>query len=75
MLLSGETTRRRVTVETDLDKGLAPVAGDRVQLQQLLFNLLLNAIEAMDSVLDRPKKLFISSKQPSPGNRSGRDTG
>ena len=64
-LLGGETTRRRVAVETDLDQGLAPVAGDRLQLQQLLFNLLLNAIEAMDHLLDHPKKLFISSKRHS----------
>ena len=65
-LLNGETTRRRVAVETDLGEDLAPVAGDRVQLQQMVFNLLLNGIEAMDSVVDRPKKLFIGSKQPSP---------
>jgi signal transduction histidine kinase len=32
----------------------------------VVFNLLLNGIEAMDSVVDRPKKLFICSKQPSP---------
>jgi len=66
VLVSGETMRRRVAVETDLDKGLAPVAGDRVQLQQLVFNLVLNGIEAMDSVLDRPKKVFISSRRHSP---------
>jgi hypothetical protein len=65
-LLNGEITRRRVAVETDLGHDLAYVAGDRVQLQQLVFNLLLNAIEAMDPVVDRPKKLFIGSKQPSP---------
>jgi PAS domain S-box-containing protein len=65
-LLNGETTRRRVAVETDLGEDLAPVAGDRVQLQQVVFNLLLNGIEAMDSVEDRPKKLFICSKRPSP---------
>jgi signal transduction histidine kinase len=62
-------------VETDLDKDLAPVAGDRVQLQQLVFNLLLNGIEAMDSVVDRPKKLFDPFETAQPGNRSGRDTG
>ena len=65
-LLSGERTRRGVSVETDLDKDLGPVAGDRVQLQQVVFNLFLNGIEAMDSVLDRPKKLFIRSKRQSP---------
>jgi signal transduction histidine kinase len=65
-LLNGETTRRRVVVETDLGQDLALVVGDRVQLQQLVFNLLLNGIEAMDSVVDRPKKLFICSKRPSP---------
>ena len=64
-LLKGETARRRVAVETDLGQGLPLVAGDRVQLQQLVFNLLLNGIEAMDAVVDRPKKLSIASKQPS----------
>ncbi len=65
-LLTGETARKRVAVETDLGRDLAPVTGDRVQLQQVVFNLLLNGIEAMDSVVDGPKKLFISSKRPSP---------
>jgi PAS domain S-box-containing protein len=65
-LLTGETGRKRVAVETDLAQDLKPVAGDRVQLQQLVFNLLLNSIEAMDAVVDRPKKLFVCSKQPSP---------
>ncbi len=65
-LLTGETARKRVAVETDLGQRLAPVAGDRVQLQQVVFNLLLNGIEAMESVVDRPKKLFICSKRPSP---------
>jgi hypothetical protein len=65
-LLSGETVKRRVAVETDLADDLPPVMGDRVQLQQLTFNLLLNGIEAMDPVLDRPKKLFVRSKRHNP---------
>ena len=65
-LLTGETARKRVAVETNLGRDLAPVLGDRVQLQHLVFNLLLNAIEAMDPVVDRPKKLFIGLRQPSP---------
>ena len=65
-LLNGEITRKRVAVETDLGHDLAPIAGDRVQLQELLFNLLLNGIEAMDSVVDRPKRLVVSSRRPSP---------
>jgi hypothetical protein len=62
-LMDGETARRRVAVETDLGRDLAPVAGDRVQLQQLVFNLFLNGIEAMEPVLDRPKKLSITSRR------------
>ncbi len=65
-LLAGEAARRRVAVETELGQDLRPVVGDRVQLQELVFNLTLNAIEAMDPVVDRPKKLSICSKQPSP---------
>jgi len=65
-LLRGETAKRRVIVETDLEKDMAPVMGDRVQLQQLLLNLLLNGIEAMDPVIDRSKKLFIRSKRDCP---------
>jgi len=64
-LLSGETARRGVALETELDDDLPTVFGDRVQLQQLIFNLLLNAIEAMDSVVDRPKTLVIRSKRQS----------
>ena len=65
-LLTGETARGRIAVEMDLGEDLAPVVGDRVQLQQLVFNLILNAIEAMDSVVDGPREIFICSKQISP---------
>ena len=65
-LMSGETARRAVTVETDLARELGPVSGDHVQLQHLVFNLLLNAVEAMDPVVSRPRKLFICSKQICP---------
>jgi hypothetical protein len=64
-LLDGETVKRHVAVETDLGKDLPLVPGDRVQLQQLVRNLLLNGIEAMDPVHDRPKKLCVRSKQDS----------
>jgi len=62
-LTRSEVVRKGVAVETELKPDLPSVAGDRVQLQQLLFNLLVNAIEAMDEVADRPKRLFIRSKQ------------
>jgi len=62
-LLRGETAKRRVMVETNLGQNLPPVTGDRVQLQQLILNLLLNGIEAMDPVTDYPKRLFIRSIQ------------
>ena len=46
-LLRSEIIERSVSVELDLAPGLPPVVGDRVQLQQVVLNLLLNAIEAM----------------------------
>jgi hypothetical protein len=65
-LLGGETAKKRIAVEMDLGKNLPSVVADRVQLQQLIFNLVLNGIEAMEPVLDRPKKLFIRSKHHYP---------
>lgn len=65
-LLSGEVAKRQVAVETDLAYDLPSVVGDRVQLQQLVFNLLLNGIEAMDTIGDRPRKLAVRTTLESP---------
>jgi PAS domain S-box-containing protein len=62
-LLQGETLRQGVLVETELEEALPPVMADRLQLQQVLFNLLQNGVEAMDTLTDRPKKLVIRSKR------------
>jgi signal transduction histidine kinase len=68
-LLRGEAAKKGVAVEMDLESNLPPIVGDRVQLQQLLLNLLVNgidAIDAMDPILDRPRKLLIRSKKHRP---------
>jgi signal transduction histidine kinase len=61
-LIRKETVEKRIAIETDLEKRLPSLPGDRVQLQQVIFNLLLNGIEAMENVTDRPRKLFICSR-------------
>src|SRR5258705_5511218 len=60
--------RNGVSVQTVLAEGLAPVQGDRVQLQQVVMNLVLNAIEAMGSVEAGPREVLISTGQ-NQGNR------
>ena len=52
-----------VSIQTRLSKGLALVAGDRVQLQQVILNLVLNAAEAMSTVNKGARGLLISSEQ------------
>jgi signal transduction histidine kinase len=61
-LTAGEMTRMQVELQTDL-ADLPPALGDRVQLQQVLLNLILNALEAMMPVVDRPRKLTIQSQR------------
>lgn len=56
-----ELQRDRVAVQEDLAADLPSVTGDRVQLQQVILNLLLNALEAMSGVDDRPRRLAIST--------------
>ncbi len=58
-LSAGELQRNRVIVRPELADDLPLVSGDRVQLQQVILNLLLNASEAMSEVDDRPRELVI----------------
>jgi PAS domain S-box-containing protein len=62
ILLRGETTQYRVSVGTDFAAGLPQVIADRVQLQQVLMNLMVNSIEAMKNV-DRTRELIIKSQR------------
>jgi C4-dicarboxylate-specific signal transduction histidine kinase len=67
-LVRGELAKNRVSVQTQLAEGLPPVHADRVQLQQVVLNLILNAIEAMISVDDEVRELVISTESsPSEG--------
>jgi C4-dicarboxylate-specific signal transduction histidine kinase len=63
VLAQGAITKNDVSVATRLTEGLFPVQGDRVQLQQVVLNLILNAVEAMSSVEAGPRELVISAEQ------------
>jgi signal transduction histidine kinase len=66
-LLSGELQRRGAIVRPDLSRDLPTVVGDRVQLQQVILNLLMNAAEAMTGVDDRPRSLAIRTELDADG--------
>jgi len=63
VLAQSVTLRNGVSVQTRFADGLLPVPGDRVQLQQVLLNLILNAAEAMSSVEEGARELLISTEQ------------
>jgi signal transduction histidine kinase len=67
LITNAEARRHRILVRTDLAAGLPPVRGDRVQLQQVLLNLVLNGLDAMKVVTDRPRELLIRSQSHEPG--------
>jgi PAS domain S-box-containing protein len=58
-----ELQRSRVILRPELADDLPPVTGDRVQLQQVILNLLLNASDAMSGVDDRPRQLVIRTER------------
>ena len=67
-LSSNELQRNRVVLQLELPDDLPPVKGDRVQLQQVILNLLRNASDAMVAVDDRPRQLMIRTERD-PGDR------
>jgi PAS domain S-box-containing protein len=64
-LTHGETTKNEVSVRTRLADRLPLVQGDRVQMQQVLLNLIINAVEAMTSVSEESRELRISTEEVS----------
>jgi C4-dicarboxylate-specific signal transduction histidine kinase len=67
-LAEHELQKKRVLVECQLSKALPLVWADRVQLQQVLLNLIMNGIEAMTTVTDRPRELWAQSQLDEFGN-------
>jgi signal transduction histidine kinase len=60
-LSRGEIKKYGISAQTHLADGLSSVDGDRVQLQQVILNLVINAVEALSSVHGRPRELTIST--------------
>src|SRR5262249_7351519 len=65
-LTRGEAVKARTAVRMDLADGLPAIEGDRVQLQQVILNLIINGIEAMSSMGDGSRELSIASWSDNP---------
>jgi C4-dicarboxylate-specific signal transduction histidine kinase len=62
-LIRRRAERERIAVEVQLPKDLPKIVGDRIQLQQVLMNLVLNAMDSMQTITDRAKSLAIHSRE------------
>jgi C4-dicarboxylate-specific signal transduction histidine kinase len=62
-LARSELVRNRVSLRTDFAKGLPLILGDRIQLQQVILNLIINAVEAMSATSEGSRDLLISTAQ------------
>lgn len=67
-LLDSYPPRKHVSVDVMLDPQLPPVFADRIQLQQMLLNLMVNALEALEPVSGRVKQLSVRSKRAEPSH-------
>jgi C4-dicarboxylate-specific signal transduction histidine kinase len=62
-LTKGEALKNGVAVKTEFAKGLPIITGDRVQLQQVVLNLILNALQAMGTVSEDARQMLITTSQ------------
>ena len=67
VMVQSAIAKNGISFSTRLMDGLVPVQGDRVQLQQVLVNLILNAVEAMSSIEDGTRELSIRTEQSQTG--------
>src|SRR5580692_6196740 len=76
-LTHGEALKHGVSVRTQLADGLPLIQGDRVQLQQVVLNLILNSVQAMSGVADQTREVLITTSQTEPNGvcLGVRDTG
>jgi C4-dicarboxylate-specific signal transduction histidine kinase len=65
-LTYGEVLKNRVSVRTQLADGLPLIQGDRVQLHQVVLNLILNAVQALGAVTDGTREVLITTSQTEP---------
>src|SRR5258705_7970839 len=66
-LVASDVLRSKVELKAELEADLPPVLGDRIQLQQVMLNLILNAKDAMSGVQTNPRELQITSGKNSAG--------
>ena len=66
-LAQSAIVKNGVSIQTRLTEGLSDVQADRVQLQQVVLNLILNAVEAMGSIKEGVRELSITTKQQEAG--------
>jgi PAS domain S-box-containing protein len=67
VLMGGELRRHDIMLETELTSGLAPVVADRIQIQQVILNLVTNAIEALSMITGRSRVLRLSTRPEGTG--------
>jgi C4-dicarboxylate-specific signal transduction histidine kinase len=63
ILARAAISEHRVLLTMQLAEGLPRIVGDRVQLQQVILNLIMNAIEAMSEITERSRELSISTSE------------
>ena len=67
LLVRAEARRQQITLGTVFGDDVPPVLGDRVQVQQVLLNLVRNSMEALSAVVDRPRALHVQTQRQAVG--------
>jgi C4-dicarboxylate-specific signal transduction histidine kinase len=66
VIARGELHQHQIAVRIEVDTDLPPVLGDRMQLEQVLLNLIINAVQSMSGVHERPRNLIIRCQRDVP---------